>query len=59
MMSNWWRKGCNKYKGLCPVIKVLGKGEPYDSVFDLFPVCVQCTYRFCGFLQLVVSVASL
>ena len=52
MVSNWWRKGYNKYKGVCPVITiitVLGKGEPYDSVFIPFPVYVECTFRFCSF----------
>lgn len=58
MLSNWGRKGYNKYKGVCPVITitVLGKGEPYDSVFNPFPVYVECTFRFCSFPYLAVSV---
>ena len=46
MMSNWQKKGCNKYKVLCPVITALDKGETYDSVFDPFPVCVHALLDF-------------
>ena len=51
MVSNWWRKGYNKYRGVRPVITVtvLAKGEPCDSDFDPFHMCVQCTFRFCSF----------